>query len=232
MAGLEWWELILRLVLSAILGGAVGYQREATDRPAGFRTHILVAVGAALFTVVSFYPFDGPGRTATDPTRIAAQVVTGIGFLGAGTIIRRENAVIGLTTAASLWAVAAVGVAAGVGYYSAAVGGTAIILTTLTLLKQFERRFMLSAEIKSIYVLARGGAEVLAEITRRLEEMGMSLETATVKPVGRGRSEVSIAVKLGTGIDEAKLIAELGGIASIERVSLAPLSGAGSGISR
>lgn len=222
----------MRLVLSAILGGAVGYQREATDRPAGFRTHILVAVGAALFTVVSFYPFDGSGRTATDPTRIAAQVVTGIGFLGAGRIIRRENVVIGLTTAASLWAVAAVGVAAGVGYYSAAVGGTAIILTTLTLLKQFERRFMLSAEIKSIYVLARGGAEVLAEITRRLEEMGMSLETATVKPVGRGRSEVSIAVKLGTGIDEAKLIAELGGIVSIERVSLAPLSGAGSGISR
>lgn len=221
----------MRLVLSAILGGAVGYQREASDRPAGFRTHILVAVGAALFTLVSFYPFDGSGRTATDPTRIAAQVVTGIGFLGAGTIIRRENVVIGLTTAASLWAVAAVGVAAGVGYYSAAVGGTAIILATLTLLKQFERRFMLSAEVMSIFVLATGGGEVLAEAVRRLEEMGMSIETAAIKPVGGGRSEVSIALKRGTGIDEAKLIAELAVIDGIERVSFAPLSGAGSGAS-
>ncbi len=221
MAALAWWELILRLLLAAVLGGAVGYQREATDRPAGFRTHILVAVGAALFTLISFYPFDGAGRLATDPTRIAAQVVTGIGFLGAGTIIRRENLVIGLTTAASLWAIAAVGVAAGVGYYAAALGGTGIILATLTILKSFEKRFMASNGEKSVFIVAARGSEVLSEAIRRLVEMGISIEGAAIKPI-EGGSEISISLERRAEVDEDELIAQLASIRDVERVGFAP----------
>src|SRR5919198_6376997 len=111
------WELVLRLALTVVLCGAIGLEREARAQVAGLRTHILVGLGAALFTLVSAYAFDAsePG-TRIDPTRIAAQIVTGIGFLGAGTIIRQGLTVRGLTTAASLWIVAAVGMAAGAGY--------------------------------------------------------------------------------------------------------------------
>lgn len=124
-------ELIMlgRLVLAAVLAGLVGYEREQADKPAGFRTHILVGMGAALFTVVSVYGF---GR-ASDPARIAAQIVTGIGFLGAGTIFRSEGLVLGLTTAASIWAVAAIGMAVAVGMYAMSGLATAIMLLVLRL---------------------------------------------------------------------------------------------------
>jgi putative Mg2+ transporter-C (MgtC) family protein len=124
-------ELIMlgRLVLAAVLAGLVGYEREQADKPAGFRTHILVGMGAALFTVVSVYGF---GR-ASDPARVAAQIVTGIGFLGAGTIFRSEGLVLGLTTAASIWAVAAIGMAVAVGMYAMAAMATAIMLLVLRL---------------------------------------------------------------------------------------------------
>src|SRR5262245_60561084 len=117
------WELLGRLAVAAGLGAAVGVERELRDREAGVRTHLAVSLGSALFTVVSAYGFEDffvEGATI-DPTRIAAQIVTGIGFLGAGAIIRSGLTVRGLTTAASLWIVAAIGMAAGAGYYWAAV---------------------------------------------------------------------------------------------------------------
>jgi putative Mg2+ transporter-C (MgtC) family protein len=124
-------ELIMlgRLVLAVVLAGLVGYEREQADKPAGFRTHILVGMGAALFTVVSIYGFGG----ASDPARVAAQIVTGIGFLGAGTIFRSEGLVLGLTTAASIWAVAAIGMAVAVGMYAMSAVATAIMLLVLRL---------------------------------------------------------------------------------------------------
>ena len=120
-------EMTLRVLLAAALGAMIGFQRGAAGKPAGVRTHSLIAIGAALFTVASFLGFPD-----ADPTRIAAGIVTGIGFLGAGAIIRREGGLIGgLTTAASIWVVAALGLAAGMGLYviSAAVG--AIVLVVL-----------------------------------------------------------------------------------------------------
>jgi len=118
-----------RLVLAVVLAGLVGYEREQADKPAGFRTHILVGMGAALFTVVSTYGFGGQG----DPARVAAQIVTGVGFLGAGTIFRSEGMVLGLTTAASIWAVAAIGTAVAVGMYWMSVVATVIMLLVLRL---------------------------------------------------------------------------------------------------
>src|SRR3954453_8758437 len=133
---LTWDEELLRVVVAAALGGAVGLERELREREAGFRTHMLVAVGSALFTLVSAYGFreflvGGGNIVRADPTRIAAQIVTGIGFLGAGAIIRQGFSVRGLTTAATLWVVAAIGMASGAGYYSAAVITTALVLISL-----------------------------------------------------------------------------------------------------
>jgi putative Mg2+ transporter-C (MgtC) family protein len=133
---LNWDEALLRLALAAVLGGLIGVERELRDREAGLRTHLLVAVGSALFTIVGAYGFDeflesGEAVVRADPTRIAAQIVTGIGFLGAGAIIRQGFSVRGLTTAATLWVVAAVGLAAGAGYYSGAVITTAVVLIAL-----------------------------------------------------------------------------------------------------
>ena len=128
-------ELGLRLAAGLVLGAVIGFERELHRQPAGFRTHSLVALGAALFTVVSAYGFVGP---TVDPTRIAAQIVSGIGFIGAGTILQHRGSVRGLTTAASLWAVAAIGTAAGAGLLVMAVVGTLLILIVLALLDQME----------------------------------------------------------------------------------------------
>jgi putative Mg2+ transporter-C (MgtC) family protein len=121
-------EMVLRLLLAAVLGAGIGYQRERAKKPAGLRTHMLIALGAALFTIVSIYGFGEKG----DPSRVAAGVVAGIGFLGAGVIFRamRGDLPMGLTTAASIWIVAAIGMAAGVGLYlvSAVIAVLAVLI--------------------------------------------------------------------------------------------------------
>ena len=123
-------EMALRILLAAVLGGVIGYQRDKADKPAGIRTLVLIAFGSALFTVVSVEGFDA------DPARIAAGIVTGIGFLGAGSIIRRgEGIVEGLTTAATIWAAAGVGIAAGAGLYLISVIAAVIIFVVLMLPK-------------------------------------------------------------------------------------------------
>ena len=133
---LGWDDNLARLSLAAVLGGAIGFERELRDREAGLRTHLLVCLGSALFTIVSAYGFrefltSGDQVVRADPTRIAAQIVTGIGFLGAGAIIRQGLTVRGLTTAATLWVSAAIGIAAGAGYYSGAVLGTVVTIVAL-----------------------------------------------------------------------------------------------------
>ena len=135
----------MRLAAAAALGGVIGIERELREREAGFRTHMLVSVGAALFTLVSAYAwgdfaFSQASGVTFDPTRIAAQIVTGIGFIGAGAIIRQGLTVRGLTTAATLWMVAAIGMACGAGFYWAAVIATAISLVSLGPLRVVSQR--------------------------------------------------------------------------------------------
>ena len=123
-------EMVLRLLLAAALGASIGYQRARAGKPAGLRDYTLICLGAALFTVASIYGFG----TAVNPSRVAAGIVTGIGFLGAGAIIRREQGVVaGLTTAATIWVVAAIGLAAGAGLYVVSAVTTAIALVVLFL---------------------------------------------------------------------------------------------------
>lgn len=121
-------EMVLRLLLASALGAVIGYQRERAGKQAGLRTHMLICVGAALFAIVSAYGFGA----ASDPARIAAGIVVGVGFLGAGVILHREGGVVaGLTTAATIWAVAGIGLAAGAGLYIVSAVATAIILGVL-----------------------------------------------------------------------------------------------------
>jgi putative Mg2+ transporter-C (MgtC) family protein len=138
-------ESVLRLILAAGLGGIIGLEREASGKPAGFRTNILICAGAALITDVSVSiarDVELPGGFRADPGRIAAQVVSGVGFLGAGTIIRSRGSVTGLTTAATLWVVAAIGIAVGAAAYAVAVTGTALVMLALGLLGRFEARLL------------------------------------------------------------------------------------------
>ena len=150
------WEMIARLLGAAVLGGVVGFERERLLWAAGLRTHMLVCVGSALIIIVSAYGFDDViGKNIVlDPSRIAAQVVSGVGFLGAGTILFRGEAVKGLTTAASLWAVAGIGLAVGSGLHVAAVACTAIILIVLAGLKPIEERYRNRIQTRTLVVMA------------------------------------------------------------------------------
>ncbi len=147
MPDLSTTEALIRLLIAAGLGGAIGLERELRDHEAGFRTHLLVSLGACVFTLVSAYAwtdwtFSTESGIVFDPTRIAAQIVTGVGFLGAGAIIVRGVSVRGLTTAATLWVVAAIGMASGTGYYVVAVGSAALVLVSLGPLKLLSTRLV------------------------------------------------------------------------------------------
>ncbi|HXH07886.1 MAG TPA: MgtC/SapB family protein [Vicinamibacterales bacterium] len=130
------WDAVARLALAALLGAVLGFEREVSQKPAGLRTNILITLGSALFTIMSIELAPTPHA---DPTRIAAQIVTGIGFLGGGAILRTAGDVRGLTTAATIWLNAAIGLAAGGGAFRLAVVTTVIALLVLTMLKPLER---------------------------------------------------------------------------------------------
>ncbi len=152
--------MIGRLLVAAVLGGMVGFERERLLWAAGLRTHMLVCIGSCLIIIVSAYGFNdvlGEKNVVLDPSRIAAQVVSGVGFLGAGTILFRGEAVKGLTTAASLWAVAGIGLAAGSGLYVAAMAGTIIILAVLAGIKPLEERYRRHLQTRNLALLATRG---------------------------------------------------------------------------
>lgn len=137
------WEVAARLLMAMVLGGVIGFEREIGNRPAGFRTHTLVCVGSTLVMLTSQYLFEAySGIVNLDPARLGAQVISGIGFLGAGTIIKYGPHVRGLTTAASLWVVACVGLAIGAGFYWGAITATVLVYITLILLKKVEKIFV------------------------------------------------------------------------------------------
>ncbi|SEB08978.1 MgtC/SapB family protein [Paraburkholderia sartisoli] len=153
-------ELVSRLVFAALLGSVIGFERERLSWAAGLRTHMLVCVGSALIMIVSAFGFAdalGGDHVVLDPSRIAAQVVSGIGFLGAGSILLRGEIVRGLTTAASLWSVAAIGLAVGGGLYTAAIAATVIILIILAGIKPIERRFITVRQRRQITMQVERG---------------------------------------------------------------------------
>ena len=154
-------ELVSRLVMAAALGSVIGFERERLSWAAGLRTHMLVCVGSALIMIVSAFGFADAlhgDHVVLDPSRMAAQVVSGIGFLGAGSILLRNEIVRGLTTAASLWSVAAIGLAVGGGLYTASIAATVIILIILAGIKPLERRFISVKQRRQLTMLVERGS--------------------------------------------------------------------------
>ena len=221
MPELDSLDILFRLGLAGVLGGAIGLERELREREAGLRTHLLVSIGAALFTLVSAYAwsdwtFSTRQGLTFDPTRIAAQVVSGIGFLGAGAIIRQGLSVRGLTTAASLWLVAAIGMAAGAGWWEAATIATAGALLTLWPLRAFAHRLLIRIRPEDEQRLvvdlqaARGAAPVLAA----LEGIGGRVSQFQLSETRDGR-ELVLTVEF-PGQREASTVA--GRLAELEEV--------------
>ncbi len=169
-------DLLARLALATLLGGVIGWEREASGKPAGLRTNILICVGAALLTDLSiaFSTLARDTGPAWDPSRIAAQIVSGIGFLGAGMIMQAKGTVTGLTTAATLWVVAAIGMTAGAGAYLEATGTTLLVLVILWPLGWVEDRIEASRRGRSIRV-------ILTEAPGKVEEIQTMLEDADLK---------------------------------------------------
>jgi putative Mg2+ transporter-C (MgtC) family protein len=217
---LNWDEALLRLALAALLGGLIGVERELREREAGLRTHLLVSLGSALFTIVGAYGFhafldSGANVVRADPTRIAAQIVTGIGFLGAGAIIRQGLSVRGLTTAATLWVVAAVGLAAGAGYYSAAVSTTALVLLALWPLRILAYRILspFRPEDGRLLVGLLAGHPP-GEVIDAVERTGARISSLEVSQEG-DRRRLEFDVVLPRTTPSAKVVAE---IADLEEV--------------
>ncbi|MFL5826021.1 MAG: MgtC/SapB family protein [Thermoleophilaceae bacterium] len=211
------WEVALRLALSLLLCALVGAEREARGQVAGLRTHVIVGMGSTLFTLVSAYAFEdflvaGPGASAqrVDPTRIAAQIVSGIGFLGAGAIIRQGANVRGLTTAAALWIAAAIGMAVGAGYYFGAAVTTALVLASLVglryvrpaVVQQFgppRQVVMLELEVD------RGGQGGVGGALDRLIDEGVEIDAVRSEEQGR----YSVSLRPPRGVSAQELVSEL-----------------------
>ena len=219
------------LIVAAVLGGIVGMERGSGDRPAGFRTHILVCVGSALFMLVSIYGFDDIAAVTTtlendigtrrDTARIAAQVVSGIGFLGAGTILHEGLTIKGLTTAASLWIVSAIGLAVGSGMYLLSTVATMLTMLTLVTFRTWEKRFAgTRSERRFIRVVTRNIPGVITEITGFLSECGIKVKTLNVKSDNKnGNIILELYLKIDKSIDMSEVadaIKNIEGVLALE----------------
>ncbi|MCM3339355.1 MULTISPECIES: MgtC/SapB family protein [unclassified Paenibacillus] len=183
------YHVVLRMVLALILGGFIGLEREKRSQAAGLRTHMLVSLGSALVMLISVYGFpklSADDKADVDIARIAAQVVSGVGFLGAGTIIRNGTSVKGLTTAASLWVSAAIGLACGSGFFSAALVGCGLSLVALWVLNKYDFKNRVAHRIHQLEVIAEEREGWLTEMTTQVEQQGMSVRSIRMRKEGAG----------------------------------------------
>ncbi|MGH2347364.1 MAG: MgtC/SapB family protein [Chloroflexota bacterium] len=216
-------EMIVRLLMAAMLGAVIGLERERLERNAGLRTHTLVAVGSCLMMLVSAFGFGdavNPARTVVlDPSRVAAQVVSGIGFLGAGTIILRKNAVRGLTTAASVWAVAGLGLAVGGGLYGAAVAATVLLLVVLVVMRILERKLFLHKRVHTITVELLNGKHAVSAVARAIDAAGVDLQALRLLPGGPDTEDrLDLAVRAPGNANLAAMLEGLSSLAGVHSV--------------
>lgn len=218
--------MVTRLIFAAILGGVVGIERGSGDRPAGFRTHILVCMGSALFMLVSLYGFDDFSSSAAgdigqrrDSARIAAQVVSGIGFLGAGTILHEGLTIKGLTTAASLWMVSAIGLSVGSGQYLLSSVATIITMVTLVTFHTWEKRFAAGSrsDRKFIRIIVRDVPNVITDITDYLANNDVKVKSINVKNnKERSRIIVDLYIKVNKDVNAMEVIQGLQRVEGVE----------------
>ncbi len=220
------WEIALRLGLAVIFGGLVGFERETHNRPAGFRTHILVCTGSALIMMVSAYGFLNEFGTGyqLDPGRIAAQVVTGIGFLGAGTILQQRGSIRGLTTAASIWVVSGIGLATGIGFYAGAVLATMLVLISLLYLGRVDRKILQRRRIKILQIKSVDQPGMLSRVTGVISESKLDIKKAYLQAHEYDSSlekdvvEIELALVAPQNFDESFLFSRLSGLSGILKI--------------
>ncbi|CAG9246121.1 Protein MgtC [Paraburkholderia unamae] len=217
-------ELIARLLFAALLGGMIGFERERLAFPAGLRTHMLVCVASSLVMIVSAFGFEdtrGMPNVALDPSRVAAQVVSGIGFLGAGAILLRGDMIRGLTTAASVWSVAGIGLAAGGGLYIPATAATVIILVTLTWIKPVSRQLRNRGRLRrALRLRAERGMVTLPELCRVFGDKGPGLRHISVHPdeIDSGNELITIAFSRLSAAEFSTYRALLAGLTGVRQV--------------
>jgi len=230
---ISYGEVAIRLLITAVLCGVIGFERETRDQSAGFRTHILLGLGAALFTLVSAYGFTAFTEAALqsggrgiqfDPTRIAAQIVTGIGFLGAGAIIRQGLDVRGLTTAASLWAAAAIGMAVGAGYYFGAAATTIIVIAALYLLREVRNRLLprLRTDFGVLNVVFSDMGNQINEVVGTLDRHSVQIRSLGAEIEG-GRASYTIQLRIPPRRSMQEALQEISALSGVERVSVSGL---------
>ncbi len=215
-------DLAVRMLIAAVLGAAVGLEREIHEHPAGMRTHLLVSLGSAIFTVLSIYGFagvrEGAVNPVVDPTRIAAQVVSGIGFLGAGAILKYGTSIRGLTTAASLWTTAAIGMAAGAGEWLIAGVGTFIVVFSLWPLNAFVGRLHRPGIHAIKLRLEVGRLEALGDVSRLLADRRVEMAGINSQRIGKGRYEVELELRLPTAVRAHDVIGAITAIPDVDLI--------------
>lgn len=181
-------EVSMRLLLAVIISGFIGYERELNNRTAGFRTHILVCVGAAVTSLIQVYTFEQvqatilsdprfQGAISADMLRLGAQVISGVGFLGVGTIIHEKGSVKGLTTAASLWVVAIIGLAIGFGYYTLSIASFVCVFIVVVVLKNFEHKFIGKTRKVKLVIVFDNRLQPILEVDKLLKGMGIKIKS-------------------------------------------------------
>jgi len=200
------WEDMLKLFLAMLLGGFIGIEREVMDSPAGFRTHTLLCMGAALVMITSINFFEmNQGLVALDPLRLGAQVISGIGFLCAGTIIKDGSQVRGLTTAASLWVVACVGLAVGAGFYKLSIGATLMAFITLMILKKVQTIFSGNSEVIEVIIEKCETSSQIAEVIDIMKQMDVQVNNIKMSPHDETSTQAKFFVKLPRGMTIEKI---------------------------
>ncbi len=211
-------EIFIRIGMAAILAGLVGFERETSKHPAGLRTHILVSVASALVMISNIYGFELFNyKTSMDPMRLGAQVISGIGFLGAGTIIKEGPTVKGLTTAASLWSVACIGLACGLGFFSGGIFATVFVLLALVILNKIEaiinkRDALIYVSVKSIDKPGQIG-----KIGNELGKHNITIKNISIEPINDYTVIINLSIKAPKEVEKVD-IAEI--LNSIEGVNL------------
>lgn len=203
------WDFILRLFIAGLLGAVVGLDREYRAKEAGYRTHFLVSLGSALIMIVSQYGFQQiiqENSVSLDPSRVAAQVVSGIGFIGAGTIIIQKQSVRGLTTAAGIWATAGIGLAIGAGMHGVGVAATILTLIGLELLSFIFKSLGMKS---SMIIFSTAEKDIIQKVTRVLSDRGYMLVSYQMEKVNHSNADtyvVTIVIKAKKSMDDNKLL--------------------------
>jgi len=216
-SGTMFWEDVFKLVLAMVLGGLVGLEREITNRPAGFRTHTLVCMGSTLVMVTSMHLFRLYHDIVNlDPARLGAQVISGIGFLGAGTILKDKTRVRGLTTAASLWVVACIGLAVGAGLYGLSILVAVLAYVTLILLKKMEGFLKQRSEIEEIELDIRNVPGQIAKVTECMGRLNVQIRDIKIEPTDEPWVQTKFYVMLPRGMKREELMEELKTVEGVE----------------